>query len=439
VRRARVRPETAAAVAALSVALATSVARADEPPRSGIERPGTEPGDGVRGLGATLLWPLRRGVELIYEASEAAAGLVESQQIVPRARDLMIARDGSVGVYPTFSIISGYRPMPGARMLSSSENVGTTLSAAWAGGDDYVTEARVRFTGSLPTPAVISIEGLHDRRSGLGFGGVGMTPLTDPRNHFLGGVTSTSYREARERLLASLGLRPSADLEVFLSSSFTERTIEDDRDGRRPTLADAFAPDSRPGSYRRTRFVYSEIDLRLDTRPDRARPSPGVLVEGYGGSARGVFEDGVHFVRAGLRTAAFAPVHRRTNVLSPKIVLDGVAPIHGELPFEELVSPGEFRGVGGVRDHVSLVTSLDYRWMVSRIVAARLFVDAARVAPSLEELPRTPFRWAVGAGADISSASAELGRVGLAAGPDGVAFLLSFGVPSPFGDRQHRD
>lgn len=438
-RRARVRPERAAALAALTLALGSSIAGAADPPLSGIERPGTEPDDGPRALGATLLWPLRRGVELIYQASEAAAGLVESQQIVPRARDLIIARDGSIGLFPTFSIASGLRPMPGARMLSSSENVGTTLSGAWAGVDDYVTEARVRFTGSIPVPAVISIEGLHDRRSGLGFGGIGMSPSTDPRNHFVGEAGSASYREARERFLTSLGLRPSGDLELFLSSSFTERTMEDDRDGRGPTLSDVFSPESRIGSYRRTRLVYSELDLRLDTRPDRARPSPGVLLEGYGGSARGVLGEETRFVRAGLRAAAFAPVHRKTNVLSPKLVLDGISRIKGDLPFEELVSPGEYRGVGGVRDRVALVASLDYRWQVSRIVAARLFFDSARVAPALDELPRTPFRWAVGGGADLSSASAELGRVGLAVGPDGVAFLLSFGVPSPFGDRQHRD
>ena len=35
---------------------------------------------------------------------------------------------------------------------------------------------------SLPMPLVLSVEGLHDRRTGRAFLGVGQTPDTDPRN-----------------------------------------------------------------------------------------------------------------------------------------------------------------------------------------------------------------------------------------------------------------
>ena len=88
---------------------------------------------------------------------------------------------------------------------------------------------------------------------------------------------------------------------------------------------------------------------------------------------------------------------------------------------------------------ISAVGSVDYRWYLSRFLAARLFVDVARVAPSLLDMNLEDLRWAAGFGFDLHTSSSEIGRIAVAGSTEGFHFLLTFGVPAGFGDRQHRD
>ena len=85
------------------------------------------------------------------------------------------------------------------------------------------------------------------------------------------------------------------------------------------------------------------------------------------------------------------------------------------------------------------MASLDYRWSIARYVAARVFVDGATVAGGVGSTQIDRMRFAFGIGLDVSSASTELGQIAVSASPEGANVFLSFGVPSGFGDRQHRD
>jgi hypothetical protein len=162
----------------------------------------------------------------------------------------------------------------------------------------------------------------------------------------------------------------------------------------------------------------------------------------YGGVATGgdgLAEDTIWAARTGVRMGAFFPLVRSSTIVSPQLVIDGVAPLAGELPFTELARQPDFRGNDTRRDRISVVGSLDYRWGVLRYVAARLFVDVATVAPYPAALRLDHLRFAAGFGADVGSSSTEIGRIALALSPEGPRLLLSLGVPSPFGDRQHRE
>ena len=136
-----------------------------------------------------------------------------------------------------------------------------------------------------------------------------------------------------------------------------------------------------PGASGETRVFYGELALRLDTRAVRGEPSPGVVLEGYGGAARGLDSGAVHLARTGGRFALFFPLLRRTNIISPKIVLDGLVRFPGAtVPFTELTRQPEFRGIDNRRDDVSIVASLDYRFVIMRYLAGRVFTDLATVA-----------------------------------------------------------
>ncbi|MBI5531280.1 MAG: hypothetical protein HY898_01095 [Deltaproteobacteria bacterium] len=428
-----------AAIVLLACASATAQSPAADNV-SGVVRPEKVKGDALRSAGGVALYLPREFANLLFVTSGAAAGIVENEQVVPRVRDLLFSRDGRIGFFPTLFMETGSSFNVGGRMIASGNNEATSLRAGYGGEDANVVESRMRFARSTPVPMVLSFEGLHDRRTGLGYLGIGQEPTTDPRNRFITPLTQVSYRERRERVIGSLGMRPAPDFEVFLSSSYSQRLSEDLPPGDGPRFDDVFAPGSVPGALRTTKLVYTELALRLDTRDVRAAPVPGMVLEGYAGTSRGVQQEHGRFVRMGARISQSISIYRRTNVLIPKVVIEGTASPSGEpVPFNELTRQPDFRGFNTRRDYTSMVLSLDYRWKLASFIAARLFADAATVAPSTKELSFKGMRYVGGFGFDLYSDNAELARIGLAISEEGALFMFSFGVSPRFGDRQHRD
>jgi hypothetical protein len=407
---------------------------------NGVERPPRRGDEVVRTATNAVLWPFRLVVDLVFLATGAAGALLENEQIVPRTRDFFFTRGGEIGIFPTVFLETGTRPNIGARLIASVDPYAATVRGGYGGPEDNVFEARMRLSTSKPFLGVASLEGLHDRRPAQSFLGIGQVPETDPRNEFRNGPAVGVYRERRERVIGGLGIRPLQDVEVLLSSSLTLRYADDPESPESPTLSQVFLPTSISGAYRMTRIIYTELALRVDSRTNRSGVHTGVLVEAYQGLGQGIMNDPTRFGRAGFRLAGFLPFVYRTTILSPKIVVDGIAPIDAPgVPFQELVGQPTFRGFDNRRDYVSAVASLDYRWYLSRFVAARLFVDFAKVMPSVWELNLENVRWASGFGFDLHTSTSDVGRIAFAGGPEGFHFLFALGVQAGFGDRQHRD
>jgi hypothetical protein len=164
------------------------------------------------------------------------------------------------------------------------------------------------------------------------------------------------------------------------------------------------------------------------------------MVEVYGGLYTGLREQDADAVGVGARWAAYIPVYRVTNILSPRIAIDSIHPV-GEvpLPFYDYLTASDFRGFDGRRDKVAMVASIDYRWTLMKFIAARAFGDATNVAPDLSSLGLDRARYAWGFGFDLHSSHAQLGRVAVAFSEGDVRLFFSLGVASSgFGDRQHR-
>jgi hypothetical protein len=458
-RRGRRWPAVSLVATVALVSLASTVASADPPPKpakvagaapapgpvkpddlSGVERPEREAGAASTYFWNTALWVPRSMIDLIFLTTGTAGGLLENEQIVPRTRDFFFSSSGNFGVFPTMFMETGMTANVGARMIARADHMGTTLRGGYGGPDENVVEGRSQLFTAVPLPLVLMVTGFHDRRTGRGFLGVGQTPESDDRNQFLLQPGVGVYRERRERAILGVGVRPVADVELFVSSSFTQRRVDDAPDSGPVALSNVFAPVSIPGAFETTRIVYSEAALRFDSRANRAGEASGALFEGYGGWARAVSGDDIEYSRGGVRAGLFLPFFRPTTIVSPMITLDTMsAPEHAVVPFTELVGQPTFRGFDNRRDYVSLVGSLDYRWYVSRFVAGRLFADAAHVYPSFKEFRLDHVRWASGFGIDLHSSTTQLGRVALTLSPDGFFFVFALGVPAGFGDRQHRD
>lgn len=397
--------------------------------------PGEEP---ARQILSDLLSPARAAVEFLFYAGENIAGLIDDEQIVPRVSDILSGRRGGMFVFPTAFAETGHKPSVGARMIAASRGFASSWRFGYGGSHELVTEGRLRYVGSRPLPLALSIEGLFDQRSEREFDGVGQTPKTDPRNHFLGEPRTGYYRQYRGRAIMSVGLRPNDSWEIFLSTSLLRTRVYDDPTTGADKLSLVLTPESTPGAYTPRTIGYTELAVRLDTRAHRGLPSPGWLAEAYGGYAYGVAGDDSGFARMGVRAGAYFPIVRQSNIFAAIVRLDGVS-VTRFIPFFELPNEREFRGFNSRRDNVSLLTTMDYWWIFSEPFAARLFTDVSIVGPSIGSLPWGRLRWVTGFGAAVASATDEIARLNFAFGPQDVRVSLSIGLQSAHGDRQHRE
>jgi hypothetical protein len=409
---------------------------------SGEIHPASVSGESGRRLLDALLFVPRTVVEVAFIASTETASFVEDEQIVPRVRSLLGSDDGKLRITPTFAVASGLRPELGARLTAREGDFASMLRASVVSQDTFQTEGRLLRSFGASAHTQLILEGYQERNADASFGGVGPDPARDPRNKFLAGQEGKSavFLERRERAIAGVASRVGKDVEVLLSSSFQIRQAGDPRDPDGRTIAQTFAAGSVAGAYDRSERFYTEAAVRSDTRAFRGPPARGVLLEGYLGTsedARGEFAPAVH---TGGRASWFAPIVRKTTIVNPGVTLDMVEPLGFKaLPFREYAYAAAFRGSDSRVDRVAALAFTDYRWQLVDHVAARLFVDVTTVAPRLAALRVDHLAWAVGAGLDLHSDTAAIGRVAFAYSSGGVQLFLSYGLADRgFGDRQHR-
>lgn len=435
---------------ASAILSAPSSALADEAEEArrdvtGVEEPATEPGDAAREVASVLLYLPRVFVDLAFLGTAVAAGVIENEQVVPRVQELVqtTTPGGRILVFPTAFVETGRPFNIGARMIASTRSAATSVRVGFGGVDDTVLESRFAYEVDEPLRGVINVELLHQRQSELEYSGVGQDPKTDPRNRFRAGAQSLEalYFERRTRAIWGLGYRLTDSMQILVSTSVSRRQIRDAAGAERQALSAVFEPGSVVGVSEDAWVIYSETAGRIDTRATRGRPSAGVLLESYAGTARRFLRGpDVAFLRMGGRTAGFIPIYRSTNILSPAIFIDGIVPLGGlDVPFTELPQQPDYRGIDDRRDNISIVGALTYRWLLVDHVGARLFFDTATVTDEISNVDLTGLRYAGGFGVDLHTDSAEIGRISMSGSPDGVRLLLSIGVSRAYGDRQHRD
>ncbi|HHH31325.1 MAG TPA: hypothetical protein ENK57_23670, partial [Polyangiaceae bacterium] len=392
---------------------------------TGIVTPGTEEGDGAREVGNVALWLPRNIIDYTFRGTAAAARFVADEQLVPRYRQWVGAPlDGNFFVFPTLFADTGSTFSVGARMITDSPRVTTSQRFAFGGPRDLVTESRVLFKGGLGLPLALSLESYYEIESTKTYHGIGIRPITDPRNRFVPGNPNSDaeYLEQHTRGIVALGARLDPNFELFLSSSVYRRQIDDSPDSDK-TLNEVFVPGSvvgtnvpgRPSAGHDTWITYAEIAARFDNREFRGRPATGVLLEGYLGHGQSFQGEPVNYARHGWRAAGFIPIYRRTNILSPRLVFDRLIPLgNTPVPFYELPRQPDFRGFDTRRDFISMVASIDYTWQLVSFMSMRAFVDGATVAPELDEITLDQLRhmrFAGGLGFDFYNRTAILGRI----------------------------
>lgn len=423
-----------------AVPLRPSQRSADPARVSGLERKAVEPGDAARTFGTAVLYPFRKFVELQFWLADASVKVARALELGPRAHAFFSPKPGELKLLPTLFFESRHPVSFGARAIALLPTSESSISLSSGGPHDVTAKSRVVLSTKRPLAGSLTLEALYDSRNDLELLGVGQAPETDARNVFRPGVPHDGrYLERRSRALVSLDLAILRGFSVVPSTSLLLDRVDDAPGSGAAGLSQVFAPTSFIESAAVTRLFYSELAVRYFTRRSWAGADPGVQLEGYGGYATGSAGTELRYVTAGGRAALFVPVTRPSNTLSPKLVLDGMVPVAGDVPFTVLVRQVEFRGFDLRCDRLSLIASLDYRWVFVRYVAARLFVDAATVAPRFGDLVASPPRFAAGFGFDIFGSREDLARFAFAGSADGLRILVSLGPTAASGDRQRRN
>lgn len=422
-------------VAALSLSMScTSMTRADE--IGGRESERELEGDDADDVGDAFLFLPREGLRYFLLGSAIAARFAYDRQLLPGSG---VGRHPRIFVFPTFFAETEQTLSVGARMVAEGGPFATSQTLGVGGARDLMAESKLQYAKDIgEIPLVFSAEGLAESKTELEYHGLGQNPEEDPRNQFVASPDFGVYEERRTRGILRVSVGALEWLRVDVSGSLMRRQIEDDeQDEDGQTLSAVFdgvrlwGPDTWLG--------YTEIATRVDTRPPSGPPLPGFTAEVYGGYGRTMRGLDAALARAGGRAAGFIPIYRDSNLLSPKLVLDTVAELDGRVPFTELARQPEYRGTDNRRDFVSLVASLDYIWGFSRHAAARLFVDAATVGPSLGELAIRSPRVAAGGGVDVFTRNTAIFRFWLSGSGDGFHVHVSVGTDDAYGDRQDRD
>jgi hypothetical protein len=453
----RARAFTPASLVAL---LFTGNALAADPPPpdpkklTGIEEPARYADDAGREVGNWVLFLPRNVIDYTFRGTELAATLVADRQLVPRYREVLGKPGADFFVFPTLFAETGTPASIGLRMIFDSRRFATSQRLGYGGAEQVEVESRIVYKGpSRRVPFLLSFEAYYKLQDKREYFGIGIAPHLDRRNHFTPGTERDFgyYTERRVRALVSLGMRLTEDFELFLSTSLYRRQTRSMDSKGDQAISAVFVPGTIPGLSDQNPYTsYSELAARFDTRPVRTRPSPGVLLEGYVGGAHSAYGQSVSFMRFGARAQVYIPIYRRSNILTPRIVLDRVQPlgasqsVDGEvrLPFSELARQPDFRGYDYRRDFISMVASLDYSWQLVPALGLRVFFDAATVAPSVTQISLEQLkhmRYAGGLALDVFAGKSALASIGIAATSDGVRVVGNIGVPSQYGDRQHRD
>ncbi len=179
----------------------------------------------------------------------------------------------------------------------------------------------------------------------------------------------------------------------------------------------------------------AEIAIEYDTlRADRpwvsaAVPSSGWLVRGRAGFARDVRRAEVDYVRSSLEASRLFDLYAGDRVLVLSARMEAVIGDRAAIPFVDLPSLGGDAGLRGYpthrfRDRVASVATAEYRYGIAPQVTARVFVDAGRTFPSLDELSLHDLRAGFGGGLLVHSSSEVLGRFDIAGSDEGDLFLL---------------
>ncbi|HEU4733396.1 MAG TPA: BamA/TamA family outer membrane protein [Kofleriaceae bacterium] len=402
-----------------------------------------DPGDSLarRGLRGILFVP-KVAVDVALSPLRLSAWAFDRYHLDELYYRVFFNDERTIGLVPTASYESGFGVTAGARFVHRDlfgEREHLSLQAAAGGRYRQVYKAALRSGDRLGSHLAIELAGQYEQRPQDPFWGIGnhddsmrpaapVDPRVDPT------AVETRYRERIERVATVIDVPLFDDLRLRNSSELTDRTFATSDTGT--PIATVYDPAMLVG-FDGTRYLYSELELRYDSRRRASiyepRPfySMGGLAAVFAGRTYRL-DDRTDYWRYGVDLQRFLRLAEGPRVLALRMHGEAVSGSLSDVPFAELPQLGGFEDLRGYstdrfRDRVAAVGSAEYMWDLSSQVSASVFVDAGRVFPGLGDLALDHMR--VGYGVTLQGHTTQAFAVegSLSSSVDGGVFLnLSF-------------
>lgn len=365
--------------------------------------------------------------------------------------------DRTIGVIPTASYDSDFGIGGGARFVHRDlfgEREHLSIEARFGGRYSQVYKAALRSGDRLGERLAIELDGQYELRPKDPFYGIGdndssarpevpVDPRIDPTS------VETRYRERIARVAGIIDLRLVGDLHLRNSSELTDRTFSQSEASVGTPITAVYDPMTLVGYAGGVRYLYSELELRFDSRSraNQYEPRPfysvGSLAAVFGGRIYRL-DNAPDYWRYGVDLQHFIRIADGPRVLALRLRGEGVSGTLDQVPFTELPMLGgvdELRGykTDRFRDRVLTLGSIEYDWDLSPLVSASVFSDAGRVFGSLDDFGLGHMRVGYGIALEGHSENSFGLRASLASSIDGGLFLnLSFNPVFALDERVRR-
>jgi outer membrane protein assembly factor BamA len=372
-------------------------------------------------LGRGALFVPRVAFDVVLAPVRVGVYTVERHHLIERVYAIFFNDAGTIGLYPTARIESGYGLNVGARfvhrdLLGHDEHL--TLHAATGGRFRQIFKLAFRSGELFGDRIALELEPAYERRPKDAFYGLGNSDGMESR-----------YRKERARIALAADLRVTGDLHLRGSGALAHIEVGPSTHG---TSIDEVYDTAMLAGYGSTREAYGELELRWDSRrrtsswESQAIPTTGWLAAVFAGHM--AVAERPDFRRYGFDLQHFLRITGGPRVIGARLHAETVTGRRDDVPFFDLPAlggPSQLRGypLERFRDRLAAVGSIEYAWDLSPFVAASAFVDTGGTFATPRDIDARTFGVGYGLAVQGHTAKSFLVRLSLASSIDGGVFL----------------
>jgi hypothetical protein len=408
---------------------------------------GVDSGDSpVRVIARGLLWLPKLVVDTALTPVRGTVWAFERYKLTDLYYDTFFNDARTIGLYPTLVFESGFgiTGLTGGARFVDRDLFGEREHLAIQGalGTAYyrqLVSASLRSGNRFGKRFSLELDAGYEKRPrdpfyGIGNGNLAPPPdmLIDPRVDST--AVATRYRQQRERVALTSDARVVSDLHLRANGAVSRLAFSSANPSDGTPIDTVYDPAALGGFESGVEYGYGELELRWDGR-HAANPlesagvfSTGSLASAFTGRMHRLDGDGRDFYRYGFDLQNFIRIAAGPRVFATRLHGEAVSGSYADVPFSELPKlggPVYLRGydLDRFRDRVAMFGSAEYQWDLSAWFAAKLFVDAGRVYPSVNELAFDHLRLGYGGGIEAHTEHAFVLDMSLASSIDGGLFF----------------